>query len=260
LLGDLKIEHRCRRKKIVVGCLGWLAQLRDENGFDELAKATNLSTYCVWRKRFTLCLNLGRYDEAIKLACKNNKDNPRYVQELMLQVFERNEDRQLLMKTARQMAGNRPTVEDFKRLKPLLDQDERAQFVSALMEAAMGRAGFDVPFCEVLFAAGELNALHSYAVARYEEIFNATYCTGMIPLGKKLFNAGDPLAACIFLRGAIYYLMGKENSKYYAEVHVHLRTLAEMAKSITDWETILPQEGFDRDFAADFANRRSFWF
>ena len=82
----------------------------------------------------------------------------------------------------------------------------------------------------------------------------------MIPLGKKLFNAGDPLAACIFLRGAIYYLMGKENSKYYAEVHVHQRALDEMAKSITDWETIQPQEDFDRDFAADFANRRSFWF
>lgn len=260
VLGNLKFEHGYRREQITVGCLGWLAQLKDENGFEELVKATKLPKYYVWRKRFTLYLNLGRYDDAIKLACENNENTPRYVQELMLQVFERNGDRVLLMETARQMAANRPTVEEFKRLKPLLNQDERTQFISAMMESAIGRTGFDVPFCEVLFAAGEMEALHSYVVARYEEIFNATCCTGMIPLGKKLFKAGDPLAACIFLRGAIYYLMGKGNSKYYADVHVYQRTLAEMAKSVTKWEKILPQEGFDRDFAADFANRRSFWF
>lgn len=259
VLGDLKFEERHRRKRVAVGCLGWLAQLKDENGFEKLAKEARLSEYDVWRRRFTLDLNLGRYDDAVKLARKSNEGNPRYVHELMLQVFERSGDRGLLMKTALQMARKRPGVEEFKRLKPLLNSDERVQFVSTMMEAAMGRTGFDVPFCEVLFAAGELAALHAYAVARYEEIFEATCCTGMIPLGKKLFKVGDPLAACIFLRGAIYYLMGKGNSRYYADVHVHRRTLAEMAKAVADWETVQPQDGFDRDFAADFASRRSFW-
>lgn len=92
----------------------------------------------------------------------------------MLQVFERSGDRVLLMKTARQMAANRSTVEEFKRFKPLLNQDERTQFISATIESAMGRTDFDVPFCEVLFAAGEMAALHSYVVARYEAIFNTT--------------------------------------------------------------------------------------
>lgn len=259
VLGDLKLEHTYHRKQVTAGCLRWLAQLKDENGFEELVKATKLSKYYVWHKRFTLYLNLGRYDDAVKLACENNEHNSRYVQELMLQVFERSGDRVLLMKTARQMAANRPTVEEFKRLKPLLNQDERTQFISAMMESAMSRTDFDVPFCEVLFAAGEMSALHAYVVARYEEIFNTTCCTGMIPLGKKLFKAGDPLAACIFMRGAIYYLMGKGNSRYYADVHVYQRTLAEMARSVTDWESIQPQDGFDRDFATDFASRRSFW-
>ena len=83
---------------------------------------------------------------------------------------------------------------------------------------------------------------------------------GMIPLAKKLFKAGEPLAACIFMRGAIYYLMGKGNSRYYNDVHAHRRTLAEMAASVKDWETVEPQCSFDSDFAADFANRRTFWF
>ena len=157
------------------------------------------------------------------------------------------------------MARGRLTTDEFKRLKPLLNQDEREQFVSALIESALNRQGFDVPFCEVFFAAGELKALHSYAVARYMEMFDVRFCTGMIPLAKKLFKAGDPLAACIFMRGAIYYLMGTGNSRYYKDVHAHRRTLAEMAASVKDWETIEPQSSFDSDFAADFANRRTFW-
>ena len=120
--------------------------------------------------------------------------------------------------------------------------------------------GFDVPFCEVLFAAGELKVLHSYAVERYMAIYDVRFCTGMIPLAKKLFKAGDPLAACIFMRGAIYYLMGMGNSRYCNDVHAHRRTLAEMAASVKDWENVEPQSSFDSDFAADFANRRTFWF
>ena len=73
------------------------------------------------------------------------------------------------------MARGRPTTDEFKRLKPLLNQDERAQFVSAL---------------------------------------------------------------------------------YYNDVHAHRRTLAEMAASVKDWETVEPQCSFDSDFAADFANSR----
>ena len=260
VLNDLNLDGKYRREKIVIGCLGWLVQLKDENGFDELAKTTGTPNWQIWRKRFTLYLNLGRYDDAMRLARESNKDNPRYVNELMLQIFERNGDRGLLLKTALKIARGRPTTDEFKRIKPLLNQDERERFVSALIESALKKQGFDVPFCEVLFAAGELKALRSYAVARYMEIFDVRFCTGMIPLAKKLFKAGDPLAACIFMRGAIYYLMGTGNSRYYNDVHAHRRTLAEMAASVKDWETVEPQRSFDSDFAADFANRRTFWF
>ncbi|MCR5751977.1 MAG: hypothetical protein K6G91_08435 [Kiritimatiellae bacterium] len=260
VLNDLKFGGKYRSEKIIVGCLGWLAQLEDENGFDELAKTAAMPTWQVWRKRFTLYLNLGRYDDAIRLARENNENNPRYVNELMLQVFERSGDRGLLLKTALKIARDRPTTDEFKRLNQLLNQDEREQFVSALMESALSRQGFDVPFCEVLFAAGELKSLHSYAVERYMKIFDVRFCTGMIPLAKKLFKAGDSLAACIFMRGAIYYLMGTGNSRYYNDVQAHLRTLAGMAASVKDWETVEPQRSFDSDFAADFKNRRTFWF
>lgn len=260
VLNDLKFDGKYRRERIVVGCLGWLAQLKDENGFDELAKTTAIPTWQVWRKRFTLYLNLGHYADAIRLARENNENNPRYVNELMLQVFELSGDRGLLLKTALKIARGRPTTDEFKRIKPLLNQDERERFVSALMESALNRQGFDVSFCEVLFAAGGLKALHSYAVERYMEIYDVRFCTGMIPLGKKLFKAGDPLSACIFMRGAIYYLMGTGNSRYYNDVHAHRRTLAEMATFVKNWETVEPQCTFASDFAADFANRRTFWF
>lgn len=260
VLNDLKFDGKDRRERIIAGCLGWLAQLNDTDGFDELAKTAAVPIWQIWRKRFTLYLNLGHYDDAIRLARKSNENNPRYVNELMLQVFERNGDRGLLLKTALKMARGRPTIDEFKRLGPLLNQDERAQFVSALIESALNRQGFDVPVCEVLFAAGELQALHSYAVARYGEIFDIRFCTGMIPLAKKLFKAGYSLAACIFMRGAIYYLMGKGNSRYYNDIHAYRRTLAEMAASVKDWETVETQNAFDSDFESDFANRRTFWF
>lgn len=259
VLGDLKFSGKYRREMIVAGCLGWLAQLKDENGFEELVNTTKIPDWQVWRKRFNLYLNLGRYADAIQLAHESNENNPRYVNELMLQIFERNGDRGLLLKTVLKMARDRPTTDEFKRVKPLLNQDERERFVSALMESALKSQGFDVQFCEVLFSAGELKALHSYAVARYREIFNVRFCTGMIPLGKKLFKAGDPLAACIFMRGAIYYLMSTGNSRYYADVHAHRRVLAEMAASVKDWETVESQRSFDSDFTADFASRRTFW-
>lgn len=259
VLNDLKFKGKYRRERIVAGCLGWLAQLKDEKGFDRLVKTARDSPFLVWRKRFSLYLNLGRYDEAVRLARENNENNPRYANELMLEVFERSRDRGLLLETALKMACNRPTTDEFKRLKPLLNQDEHERFMSALVESALNRPGFDVPFCEVLFAAGELKTLHSYAVKRYMEIYNVRFCTGMIPLGKKLFKAGDPLAACIFMRGAIYYLMNQRNSRYYDDVHKHRWTLAEMAASVKDWETVEPQSSFDSDFASDFANRRTFW-
>jgi len=259
VLHDLTIQKKHRREMIVVGCLGWLAQLRDEDGFHELMKGTKISYYGVESKLFNLYLRLGRYDDAVRLAQKYNASNPRYVHELMLQVFERSGDRGLLLKTALEMARYRPNIEEFKRLDPLLNQDERAQFVAEMMKAVLNKPEFNVPFCEILFAAGELKALHEYAVARYREIYNANACTGMIPLGKKLFKAGDPLAACVFMRGAIYYLMSKNNSKYYPDVHVYLNTLANMAASVTDWETVETQSVFDSYFATDFASRRSFW-
>ncbi len=71
---------------------------------------------------------------------------------------------------------------------------------------------------------------------------------------------GYSLAACIFMRGAIYYLMGKGNPRYYNDIHAYRRTLAEMAASVKDWETVETQNAFDSDFAYDFASRRAFWF
>lgn len=250
---DLKIDGRYRREQVVVGCLGWLAQLKDEEGFNALAETSGIADWHAWRKRFNLYLNLGRYDDAARCARDNNESNPRYVRELMLQIFERSGDRQLLRTTALQMAGDRLVLDEFKRLKPLLDEEELAQFVGELVKAAHARDAFDMAFCEVLFAAGELKTLHAYAVARNDDILYAPRCTGMVPLAKKLFKAGDALAACIFMRGAIWYLMSRNNSKYYADINVHRRTLAEMARSVTDWESVPPQTGFDSDFANCFS-------
>ena len=259
VLGDLNFTGEYRSEGIAVGCLGWLAQMKDEAGFDNLVQSKKLSDWQSWRKRFTLYLNLERYEDAIKLAKASNERNTRYVHELQLQVFERNQDRGLLMRTALSMARDRLTVDEFKRLKPLLNDEERTRFMAELMQYALAGSGFDVPFCEVLFAAGELKALHSYAIARYNEIFNVGFCTGMIPLGKKLYKSGDPLAACVFMRGAIIYLMSKGNSRYYSDVHAHRAVLAEMALAVKDWETIPSQAAFDSDFASSFANRWSFW-
>lgn len=259
VLIDLKFDTDSRRKAIVSGCLGWLAQLKDEEGFDELVKSSSLPDFLVWPQRFNLYLNLGRYDDALQLAHENTNTNPRYCNELTLQVFERNGDRNLLLKTALKIARNHPTKEEFKRLKPLLNEEERNQFVSALMDSTLSQKGFDVPFCEVLFAADELKALHSYAVARYKDIYDVRFCTGMVPLAKKLFKAGEPLPACIFMRGAIYFLMGKGNSKYYSDVHTHMLVLEDMSAAVTDWESVEPQREFYSGFAVDFANRRTFW-
>jgi len=256
---DMKFEGRHRRERAVVGCLGWLAQLKDENGFNGLVKDAKVSEWQVWRKRFNLYLNLCRYDDAAKIARTNNESNPRYVRELMLQIFERCGDRKLLVKTALQMARNRPTPDEFKRLKSLLTAEELARFVDEIMRSSLGCKRFDMALCEVLYAAGELEALHSYAVTRSSDIYSLNYCTGMIPLAKKLFKDGDALAACVFMRGAVWYLMSKNNSRYYSDIHAHRRVLAEMASAVKDWESVQPQAEFDADFTSDFASRRSFW-
>lgn len=258
-LADRRPGPRRADERILEGCLGWYAQLKDEKGFNELVKVAKIPSCMYWRRKFILYLNLERYDEAITVAKRENANNPRYVMELMLQVAERSGDRDLLMRTALQIAKNRPSLEGYKRLSALLSDGERSSFVSAMVQRALKREGFDTPFCEVLFAAGEIHALHSYAVARYAEIFSVGFCTGMIPLAKKLFKAGDPLAACILMRGAIYYLMNKGNPKYYEDVHRHRAVLAQMALTVKDWETVESQEKFDADFKSDFASRRSFW-
>lgn len=256
---EMKLEGRSRCERIAVGCLGWLAQLKDEEGFNALVRKARITGWMVWRKRFNLYLNLARYDEAAKIARKNNEANPRYVRELMLQIFERSGDRTLLVKTAMQIARNRPTLDEFNRLKPLLKPDELQQFLEATMKSSLECDTFDMALCEVLYAAGELKTLHSYAVARSNDIFGLNYCTGMIPLAKKLYKSGDALSACVFMRGAIWYLMSKNNSRYYPDIHAHRRVLAEMAAAVENWESVQPQFGFDADFANDFASRRSFW-
>lgn len=255
----LKFGGKYRRDQIVAGCLGWLAQLKDEDGFNALVNEAKLPEWLVWRKRFSLCLNLCRYEEAGKIARANNESNPRYVRELTLQIFERSGDRLLLRETALKMAHDRPSVEEFNRLKPLLSAEEHAKFIEEMINSSLARETFDMSLCEVLYAVGELKSLHAYAIKRSNDIFSLNYCTGMIPLAKKLYGAGDPLAACVFLRGAIWYLMSKNNSRYYSDIHVHRRVLAEMACAVRDWETVQPQTGFDADFSSDFASRRSFW-
>jgi hypothetical protein len=178
----------------------------------------------------------------------------------MLQIFERNGDVGLLQKTLHKMALNRPGVAEFKRIKGLAAKEDVSLFVNEVVKAALKQDGFDMSLCEVLFEAGELKSLHDYVTKRYDDIYSVYRCTGMIPLGKKLFKAGEPLLACIFLRGAIFYLMSRGNSRYYPDIHKHMQTLAEMSQVVSDWESVEPPGEFDASFSAQFANRKSFWF
>jgi hypothetical protein len=258
--GNIKFSGKYRRDSIVEGCLGWLAQLKDEEGFEKLCKSSKSGDFYVWKKRFNLYLNLGRYSDAEQVVEEHSKDNFRYRHELMLQIFERNGDVELFRRTLHAMAHERPGIAEFKRIKGLAAKEELSLFVDEVVKAALKKDGFDMSICEVLFEAGELKSLHDYVIARYDDIYNVYRCTGMIPLGKKLFKAGDPLLACIFLRGAIFYLMSRGNSKYYSDIHMHLRTLAEMSQAVSDWESVEPPDEFNASFPAQFASRKSFWF
>ena len=255
----IKFSSKYRRDSIIEGCLGWFAQLKDEEGFEKLCKSSRSKAFHIWKKRFNLYLNLGRYSDAEQLVEENSKDNFRYKHELMLQIFERNGDAELLRKTLHAMAHNRPGVDEFKRIRGLATKEDVSFFVGEAVKAALNQDRFDMSLCEVLFVAGELKSLHDYVIARYDDIYKVYQCTGMIPLGKKLFKAGDPLLACIFLRGAIFYLMSKGVSRYYPDIHMHMRTLAEMSQVVSDWETIETSSEFSARFSAQFANRKSFW-
>jgi hypothetical protein len=257
---DIKFSGKYRRDSIIEGCLGWLAQLKDEEGFEKLCKSSRSKEFYIWKKRFNLYLNLGRYSDAEQLVEEHNKDNFRYKHELMLQIFERNGDVGLLQKTLHEMALNRPGVAEFKRIKGLATKENVSFFVGEVVKAALKQDGFDMSICEVLFEAGELKSLHDYVIERYDDIYSVYRCTGMIPLGKKLFKAGEPLLACIFLRGAIFYLMSRGNSRYYPDIHKHMQTLAEMSQVVSDWESVEPPGEFNSSFSAQFANRKSFWF
>ena len=240
LSNDIKFSDKYRRDSIIEGCLGWLAQLKDEEGFEKLCKSSDCKAFYVWKKRFNLYLNLGRYSDAEQLVKEHSKDNLGYKHELMLQIFERNGEVGLLQKTLHEMALNRPGVAEFNRIKGLATKEDVSLFVGEVVKAAANRDGFDMSLCEVLFEAGELKSLHDYVIARYDDIYKVYRCTGMIPLGKKLFKVGEPLLACIFLRGAIFYLMSKGNSRYYSDIHMHMQTLAEMSQVVSDWESVEP--------------------
>ena len=257
---DIKFSGKYRRDSIIVGCLGWLAQLKDEEGFEKLCKSSDCKAFYVWKKRFNLYLNLGRYSDAEQLVKEHSKDNLGYKHELMLQIFERNGEVGLLQKTLHEMALNRPGVAEFNRIKGLATKEDVSLFVGEVVKAAANRDGFDMSLCEVLFEAGELKSLHDYVIARYDDIYKVYRCTGMIPLGKKLFKVGEPLLACIFLRGAIFYLMSKGNSRYYSDIHMHMQTLAEMSQVVSDWESVETPSEFNASFSAQFASRKSFWF
>ena len=260
LSNDIKFSDKYRRDSIIEGCLGWLAQLKDEEGFEKLCKSSDCKAFYVWKKRFNLYLNLGRYSDAEQLVKEHSKDNLGYKHELMLQIFERNGEVGLLQKTLHEMALNRPGVAEFNRIKGLATKEDVSLFVGEVVKAAANRDGFDMSLCEVLFEAGELKSLHDYVIARYDDIYKVYRCTGMIPLGKKLFKVGEPLLACIFLRGAIFYLMSKGNSRYYSDIHMHMQTLAEMSQVVSDWESVEPPGEFNLSLSAQFANRKSFWF
>ena len=257
---DIKFSGKYRRDSIIEGCLGWLAQLKDEEGFEKLCKSSKSGDFYVWKKRFNLYLNLGRYSDAEQLVKEHSKDNFRYKHEMMLQIFERNGDVRLFRRTLHAMAHKRPGVVEFKRIKGLAAKEELSLFVDEVVKAALKKDGFDMSICEVLFEAGELKSLHDYVIARYDDIYKVYRCTGMMPLGKKLFKAGEPLLACIFLRGAIFYLMSRGNSRYYPDIHKHMQTLAEMSQVVSDWESVEPPDEYNASFSAQFANRKSFWF
>lgn len=259
LLATLKFERESHRKNILYGYLIWLAQLKDEAGFYALAKKWKLCEDFYWDEAFTLLLYLERYDEALQRSRVKYDDSPYAMREVMLKIFKKNGDREMLMAAATLIARTNPTLVQYKRIAPLMTKEEQAQFVTQMIQSRSARETFDVAMCEILFAVGALDQLHAYAVEHYDDIFDANRCTGMAPLGKKLIKAGDPLAACILLRGVIWYLMNRNNSAYYADVHKHWATLQTAVQSVTRWEGIESQADFEEAFSQAFSNRRSFW-
>lgn len=66
-------------------------------------------------------------------------------------------------------------------------------------------------------------------------------------------------AACILVRGTIYYLMSRKNSKYYPDVHRYYSLLTEMSNHVTDWGNIPSDVAFTDRFNTEFGNRRTYW-
>lgn len=258
VLDEIKYKNESRRTSVALGCLSWLAQLKDEASFGNLVAEFRINDRDSWHSRFNLYLNLGKYQEATNLAKSSSWGDRSFERRFIYQVCERSQDRNLLMQTALSAIDGFLSVDEFKRIKSLLTNEELSSFISNLLSSEEGNEGFNVAFCEILFTAGELKTLHEYAVNRYDDVFYVGRCTGMAPLGKKLAAAGDPLVGCIFLRGVIYYLMNRCNSKYYADVHRCRKTLDEIAQSVNDWETVETQEDFDSRFICDFSGRKAF--
>lgn len=84
----------------------------------------------------------------------------------------------------------------------------------------------------------------------YEE----RWYVGWTPCGRM-----SQFMACILVRGTIYYLMSRKNSKYYPDVHRYYSLLTEMSNHVTDWGNIPSDVAFTDRFNTEFGNRRTYW-
>ena len=71
---------------------------------------------------------------------------------------------------------------------------------------------------------------------------------GMGPCGRM-----SQFTACILVRGTIYYLMSRKNSKYYPGVHRYYSLITEMSNHVTDWGNIPSDVAFTDRFNTEFA-------
>jgi hypothetical protein len=258
ILQRLPKKKKYHREAIASACLLAFAQLKDEEGFNALVKAMKLTRASVWEQRFTLYLYQARYDEARTLLF-DNTENRLYARPYhLLTLFQHSQDRAVLHEVAQTYAAEL-TRENYKRIAPFLNEEEHAAFIDAALNAAKAKPSLDIPLCELLFNIKDYATLRNYLTARYDAIFSLSQCTGMVPLAKKLTKVGGHLSAVILLRGAIIFLMDRQNSKYYDDVHRHYQTLNDSSRHVTDWQSIPPPTVFNDEFTESYRTRRTFW-
>lgn len=255
----LKAKKKYQREIIARTCLSGFAQLKDEAGFNRIIEEAGVPKAFLWSEYFTLYLHQARYDEARELLFKRTEDCPYHRPHYLLKLFEHTQDRAILREVALILANDTLSLEKYNQLNNLLNPEEHDFFIDTIYKNAQAKKGLNLSFCEILFSIKALDILRNYLCSRYDEIFSLSCCTGMVPLAKKLAKDGEHLAAVILLRGAITYLMGRKNSKYYNDIHRHYHTLTEVSRLVSDWNSIPPPRIFNNYFAQENANRRTFW-